>query len=39
VDCESRLAVAVARGQSCNPGVGMSAVGSRYQMTGEWITD
>jgi hypothetical protein len=35
VQCESRVAVAVAQGQVGNPGKGISAVGSLFQRTGE----
>jgi hypothetical protein len=35
VSAQSRVAVAVARGQFGNPGRGTSAVGSRYQKAGK----
>jgi hypothetical protein len=39
VHCQSRVAVAVVRGQFGNPGRGTSAGESRYQRTGEGTAD
>jgi hypothetical protein len=35
----ARVALGVARGEFRNPGMGTSAVGSRYQRTGEGTAD